>query len=264
MPFNHSRGRLCSPGRETGRALPTKLPVACRARCGFLLWPWPRHTFPLYLARALLGAVSAPAQEEASALVWEQTTVRLEFEDNNSQQTSFHFRNTGQSPVTIRSVSTSCGCTVSKTDKMEYAPGESGTLPVTHKPKPGPGLRNYRINVLTDEGGGREHALTLQVMNNPRVTIQPRVLNWAKDEARSAKNVDIRLKKDDVLKVTGASAIPDVLDFSINDAPDERHQILVATPKRGTGVVPGRVRIQLTTDPATPPSMDTQFFALLR
>ncbi|MBU3664728.1 MAG: DUF1573 domain-containing protein [Chthoniobacterales bacterium] len=220
---------------------------------------------PFSLAFALFVAVGATAQDASPGLAWEQTIVQLETDGTSSpQETVFRFRNNGPRPVVIRSVNTSCGCTVGSPDKTHYAPGESGVLPVKHKPKPGTGVRAYRINVRTDEGGGREHILTLQVTNNPRVTIQPRVINWAKDESRTPKNIDIRLKKDDVLKITGAQATPDVLDIAVTDGPEPGRQTLVVTPKPGTGLVPGRVRVQLTTEPPTPPSMDTQFFAVLR
>ena len=116
----------------------------------------------------------------------------------------------------------------------------------------------------TDEGGGREHVLTLRVTNNPRLTVQPRVINWAKDEPRTPKNVNVVLKKDGAHKVTGARAEPDVLDIAVNDGPEAGQQTLVVTPKPGTGLVPGRVRVFLATEPPLPPSMDTQFFAVLR
>jgi hypothetical protein len=223
------------------------------------------HAVALVLALGFLAAAPSVAQEAAAGLVWEQTTLQLETDGTTAaKDVEFRFRNDGPKPVVIRAINTSCGCTVGKTDKSEYAPGESGVLPVKHKPKPGPGVRGYRINVQTDEGGGREYLLTLQVMNNPRVAIQPRVINWAKDEPRTPKNVEILLKKDDVLKVVSAQAVPDVVDIAVNDGPQPGRQTLVVTPKPGTALVPGRVRIQLTTEPPLPPSMDTQFFAVLR
>jgi len=42
----------------------------------------------------------------------------------------FTFRNTGKAPLIINSVSTSCGCTVSKYSTKPVAPGETGTIEV--------------------------------------------------------------------------------------------------------------------------------------
>ena len=43
----------------------------------------------------------------------------------------YTFRNTGQKPVEIVSVSSSCGCTVAKPDKTLYQPGEAGQIEAT-------------------------------------------------------------------------------------------------------------------------------------
>lgn len=208
----------------------------------------------------------AAAQMAAPGLEWEQTTLNIATESSATPvNATYRFRNTSDRPVTIVSANASCGCTVPTLNKTTYAPGESGELPVTHKPKPGAGIHTYQIHVQTDEAGGRMHTLVLQVTSNPRITLMPRVINWASGEARTPKNIDVRIKKDDVLRVTGAKAEPDVLDISISDAPEPGHQILVATPKPGTGsMVPGRVRVQLATEPPLPPTIDTQFFAVLR
>jgi hypothetical protein len=219
----------------------------------------------LFLAVLVVGGGGAFAQDATPGLQWDETLLKIETEGGmGPKDVTFRFRNTGTRPVVIRSVSTSCGCTVTKTDKNEYAPGESGVLPVTHKPKPGPGVRNYRINVMTDEGGGRHHMLTLQVANSPRLTILPRVLTWEQGEARSPKNIDVRVKKDDPIKLTGARADKDVLDLQIREGAEPGSSTVVVTPKAGTGVVPGRVRVQLLTEPPMLPSMDNQFFVVLR
>ena len=214
---------------------------------------------------ALFFAVSASAQDQPPGLQWEQTTIAIETDGLSAPtNVAYRFRNTSDRPVTIISTGASCGCTIPAPSKTTYAPGESGELPVAHKPKPGAGQHVYQINVQTDENGGRAHMLTLQVKNNPRIAVMPRVINWAAGEDRAAKSIDIRIRQGEALKVTGANAQPDVLDVTVTDAPDAGHQILHVTPKPGTTLVPGRVRVQLVTEPPLAPSMDTQFFAVLR
>lgn len=217
----------------------------------------------LCLCVATTAAVSAFAQQEAPCLKWDRTTVVIESDGGTATQSaSFHFRNTGSLPVAVRSATTSCGCTVTKADKTAIAPGESGELRVTHKPKPGAGVRNYRINVETDESGRRLYELILQVNNTPRVVVEPRVVTWEQGEARKSKSVAVRLRKNDSLKLTGAQADKDMFDIRIADGPAADTQMIVVTPK--TGASPGRVRVGLLTDPPLPRSMDTQFFAVLR
>ncbi len=218
-----------------------------------------------YLFALTCGVASVFAQEAPPGLQWDETTIQIETEGGTeSKNATFHFRNTSDKPVVIRSVTTSCGCTVTKPNKTEYAPGESGILPVTHKPKPGPGVRNYRINVQTDEGGGRLHTLTLQVANRPRIAISPRVITWEQGEDRKAKNINVQVKKDDPIRITGARPDKDFFDVQVISGSQPDQKTLVVTPKPDAGVAPGRVRVQILTDPPLPPSMDNQFFVVLR
>lgn len=47
---------------------------------------------------------------------------------NVTVSTEFIFTNTGQSDLNIRALKPNCGCTISKLDKYDYAPGESGKI----------------------------------------------------------------------------------------------------------------------------------------
>jgi len=221
--------------------------------------------FAVVLLAVAGAAVASPVPEAAPGLLWEETTLALETDGGPAaHNVTFRFRNTGDQPVVIRSVKTTCGCTVTQPDKTIYAPGESGLLPVTHKPKPGAGVRQYRIFVKTDESGGRLHTLLLRVTNSPRLSVLPRLVTWEQGEAREPKSLQVRLKKDDPVKLTGVRADRDVLDVQIIDGAEPGQQTLVVTPKPEAGVVPGRVRVQLLTEPPLPPSMDHQFFIVLR
>ncbi|MFZ4763511.1 MAG: DUF1573 domain-containing protein [Roseimicrobium sp.] len=46
-------------------------------------------------------------------------------------EATFAFTNSGTEPVSIRSVRTSCGCTVADASTKTYAPGEGGQIKVT-------------------------------------------------------------------------------------------------------------------------------------
>jgi hypothetical protein len=45
------------------------------------------------------------------------------------------FKNVGSRTLHINRISTSCGCTTTKLDKMDYEPGEGAELEITYKPK---------------------------------------------------------------------------------------------------------------------------------
>lgn len=44
---------------------------------------------------------------------------------------TFKFKNTGKSPLIVKSAKATCGCTVPKPSKEPIAPGETGEIPVT-------------------------------------------------------------------------------------------------------------------------------------
>ena len=90
-----------------------------------------RHSVYILLSILTLSAAGeARGQEEARGLTWEQTVMQIETDGSNeARDVVFRFRNNGPTPVVIRSVNTSCGCTVGTPDKPQYAPGESGSRP---------------------------------------------------------------------------------------------------------------------------------------
>jgi hypothetical protein len=193
-------------------------------------------------------------------LVWDSTTVTIETQGSpETRTTEFRFRNDSDQPVRIRGVKSSCGCTVAKPQKDVYGPGESGVLPVSHKPKSGSVPRRYRISVVTDEAGGRAHDLSLIVQGEPRVVVEGRrMLVWEKGEPRQPKEITLRTKPGDSLSLTGANADSDIVSVELAGGGSARS--LRVTPKGGAT---GRTRIRLQSEPALP-EMDATFFAVLR
>ena len=210
------------------------------------------------LFRALLFiAVGSPSW---AGLVWDVITVTIDTHGSPETRTAeFRFRNDSDRPVRIRGVKSSCGCTVVKPEKDTYAPGESGVLPVSHKPKPGSVPRRYRIEMNTDEAEGRSYDLSLVVLSEPRLSVEGRrMLVWEKGEARVPKQITLRTKPGDSLRLTGAAAEADLVAVELVGAGETR--FLRVTPKEGAT---GRTRFRLLSEPPLP-EMDATFFAVLR
>jgi len=202
----------------------------------------------------------ALASSAWAGLVWDSTTVTIETQGSPvTRNAEFRFRNDSDQPVRIRGVKSSCGCTVVKPQKDLYGPGESGVLPVSHKPKSGSVPRRYRISVVTDEAGGRAHDLSLIVQGEPRLVVEGRrMLVWEKGEPRQPKEITLRTKPGDSLSLTGAKADSDIVSVELAGGGSARS--LRVTPKEGAT---GRTRIRLQSEPALP-EMDATFFAVLR
>jgi hypothetical protein len=63
---------------------------------------------------------------------------------------AFKFTNTGKSELLIASVSTSCGCTISKFSREPLKSGEQGTIQVTFDSEGRKGFQNKTVTVLSN------------------------------------------------------------------------------------------------------------------
>ncbi|HLP49189.1 MAG TPA: DUF1573 domain-containing protein [Candidatus Deferrimicrobium sp.] len=74
-------------------------------------------------------------------------------EANSGDEVSanFEFENAGDSVLVIKNVSTSCGCTTTKLEKLEYQPGEKGAIPVKFNTKGYSGKVTKTITVTSND-----------------------------------------------------------------------------------------------------------------
>lgn len=92
----------------------------------------------------------------------------------------FHFTNTGPSTVILNEPKGSCGCTVAKMNKFEYAPGESGEVKVTFKPAGKAGPKNTQTVTVSyhDTGAPGEaqpsNTLTINAEVRTAVSVEPK------------------------------------------------------------------------------------------
>ena len=63
---------------------------------------------------------------------------------------SFHFTNTGNMPLIISTVSSSCGCTVGDYPREPIAPGKSSAIKVTYDSKGHHGFQSRTLTVMSN------------------------------------------------------------------------------------------------------------------
>ena len=63
---------------------------------------------------------------------------------------SFHFTNTGSSPLIISNVNTSCGCTIGDFSREPIAPGKDGYIKATYDSKGHHGFQSRALTVITN------------------------------------------------------------------------------------------------------------------
>lgn len=75
--------------------------------------------------------MTAEQRAEAPKLNFEETSHDFgSLKKNSVVNTEFVFTNTGKQDLNIRTLKPNCGCTVTKLEKKDYAPGESGKISV--------------------------------------------------------------------------------------------------------------------------------------
>ncbi|MFO7724591.1 MAG: DUF1573 domain-containing protein [Oceanipulchritudo sp.] len=139
----------------------------------------------LFLAPLLLHA----------GLEWENETVDLKagLADSRSEAV-FRFTNTGEEPVTITRMTSSCGCTVPELEKRTYAPGEGGEITAVFTFGSREGRQEKRITVESRTEGETTTELLNFVTHIPRWgNLTPRLLRWGVDAEATAKEVRLRL-----------------------------------------------------------------------
>src|SRR5205814_718065 len=81
---------------------------------------------------------------------WDKTSQEFQRTPaDEALETHFTFRNTGQTPVTIKALRPSCGCTTARLEKKTYAPGEQGEIAARFVFGDRKGLHHLSVAVTT-------------------------------------------------------------------------------------------------------------------
>ncbi|OGB67046.1 MAG: hypothetical protein A2Y94_10535 [Caldithrix sp. RBG_13_44_9] len=83
------------------------------------------------------------------------------------------FTNSGNLPLKIGRIQTSCGCTVAQLDKLTYLPNEEGEIAVQFNTKGQAGLTRKTVNVSIEEGTPSSVRVTLQTIVKQQLEINP-------------------------------------------------------------------------------------------
>ena len=159
--------------------------------------------------------------------------------DANTLRHTFTFTNTGTDVLEIADTKSSCGCTVPALAKTTYAPGESGSIDVTWKPK-GRGVQQQRVTV-TYAGDVGPTALTIKGEIMPVATFTPPSLRLS----------TIRLGQAHVNTVTVTSDDPNAAIVSLKPNNPHLHARLI--PTVATGVEDGfNATVEVTIDEDAP------------
>jgi hypothetical protein len=189
--------------------------------------------------KALLGALFLSISTMAQAqLAWEKTEIELNPAPGaDSAIATFKYENKGTTPINIKGVRTSCGCTTAALKKNDVAPGEKGEIVATLKTGDRTGQQVKTVTVDTDDPKNLQTVLTLKANIAQLLELQPAFVFWTANEDPKPKTIVAKAGKGVTIKsLEVTSSTPDFTtkvepgtaagEFKINVTPhDTTHQI---------------------------------------
>ncbi len=146
----------------------------------------------LFLLLLLLAGGHLHAQLKWDAPVQEFHRVP----DDKEIWAHYAFHNVGTTPVTIKWLKSSCGCTTAHLEKKNYAPGESGEVLLHFIFGDRKGYFHKTVAVTTDDKPNEPVVLNLLITIHDPVTIAPALVFWK----------------------TGQPATPQTVQFTVDDS----------------------------------------------
>jgi hypothetical protein len=130
----------------------------------------------------------------------------------------FKFTNTGDAPLEITKVEKCCGV-VTKLDKTDYAPGESGVLKVEYRSSSMASTMKKRLYVNSNDGANPRATLTIQAKIELRVTWEPRSLKLLlKDENAGCPEITIKSTDNQPFSITKFQSTADWITADIDSS----------------------------------------------
>ena len=166
---------------------------------------------------------------------------------------AFAFKNEGDSSVEISAIKTSCGCTTTKLEKMNYSPGEEGLIKGVFSIGNRQGKQEKKVRVITKNLAQPEIQLLLKIEIPPLVTVKPGLLVWRANSEPQVKALNIQPNLQLGAKILSVVCESD--DFVIEplfDESCEKFCEVVVAPLRTDKKRRGLIKIKVTVADAPP------------
>jgi len=146
----------------------------------------------LPLLSLLLLFTGAHAQAQ---LKWDQTVQEFDRPAEDKEiWVHYPFHNAGTTPITIRALRASCGCTTARLDKKTYAPNESGDVLLHFGFGDRKGFQRKTVTVITDDIANDPVVLGLNVTIHPPVSITPALVYWKIGKPAAPQSVELNFE----------------------------------------------------------------------
>ncbi|MGB8166405.1 MAG: DUF1573 domain-containing protein [Chthoniobacteraceae bacterium] len=181
------------------------------------------------MLRLLLLALLCCAPPALAQLQWEKPWQEFHRPpEDDYLETKFNFRNAGTSPVTIKSVKTSCGCTTAHLEKKTFSPGEKGEIVTRFTFGQRTGGHRKLITVTTADGARQE--LNLVVFIHPALTVSPALVFWKVGQPAEAQMVHLAAEPGTTVRVKSVTSSNPRLSATLKAIKAGEHYALSVKP----------------------------------
>lgn len=193
---------------------------------------------------------SAEPNEAPAKIVFEQPIHDFgPVAPGSSNTCEFKFKNKGTGTLKIEKISKTCGCTVFELEKMEYAPGEEGTLKVKFNADKGVGVRTRHLYIFSNDRDNPRAELTIKAAIVKKVTYEPDRLSFAiKGEKSNVAELTILSTDDKPFAITSFNSTADAVIAEFDATKNASKFVLqtkIDTKKMGANTN-GRIEIHVT------------------
>lgn len=169
-----------------------------------------------------IGLLLLAASQLHAQLLWKRDALFFERTTLDHKVTgSFEFQNAGKTPIKIRSVKTTCGCTSVKLAKKEYQPGETGKIDATLRFGDTKGRHRRFITVTTDGPDAAPKILSIGALVTAPLEIKPVFGYWKKGHDLTPKTISVKAAPGVPVKIRSIGCSNPVFQAALRPGKDE-------------------------------------------
>lgn len=202
----------------------------------------------------LLTWLSCIAVISAGPLKFEKDTLEVNADLNSKTvESEYHFTNTSNKLVTIKSADAGCSCLAVKVagGKMSYKPGESGVLKTVFEVGVFQGLVDKPIYIWLDDAPEEKPSVTLhlRVQVPVIITLEPRTLKWKVGDKPKPKRMDIKMDYKKPIRIKKVSTSQDKsFKLKVITVEAGKHYQIEVTPLTIGSPTLGIIRVETDVD----------------
>lgn len=207
---------------------------------------------------AVVGALVFGAFSTLHAqLTWEQTQIELHPKPGDAEAVAqFKYENKGSKPIQIKSMKSSCGCTVASLKKNDVAPGEKGEVTATFKIGGRTGVQQKTVTVETDETTNPVTSLVLKAVVAQPIDIQPSFVYWETGEAPKPKKINVKVSKGTAVTKVDVTSNNPLFTAKVEKASGEGDFTIIVVPTDTSKIADATLTIK--------PDYPQMFYATVR